>query len=336
MRKIIGKKVLIAVSMGLALVAAGCSKQDADSQKNAANEVTETEAKSGEITYEQMLEANSRSSVFARHKNVYSEDIVFYEPDDELGQMVGNCGNISFLTEDLAYYETDYTGFGLEYDKINSLTAGSLPCWKAIGGKKDGELHEQWFAGTEEEHKAFFQSADQYQIMTEVPLEVIRSQNDNGDGTKTVYTELPMQAAFSALLPERFKGAVLQCEYMLDADSLEVKSLHVDIKTDSGIVNYLEQRHIYDADAPAGLAELRDFVNMIETKSYKNPRRVTFIYDYGTADEQSFTKEAGEEYLVDYYLREGYASYADPEKKEPFAGNPELKDTTIYAFKAEN
>ena len=313
-------------------------KQDAGQPENTEGETEDTEA--SEVTFKDIVEANSADAAFSRHKNYFSETFIAQDGLDQNIKAYGMYGFTCYAEPGLKFYDRDY------YDETTSDNhfrdnalleeTGSFYSWDENGKKI---YSKAWYAMSDEER------AEKIIVLGNNPdRDIIEndeecgehtvSSKDNGDGTLTVMTNAPIDrngVDFSEV-PDEWRGKDAEYHYIVDRNTLEIKEIDVYILTDDGPADYLTQIVTYDVEKPKGIAEMQEHADYMDSGNYENPRKITVIYDPGSEKEEIFETTADKSFKVTVWVRDGYGKYGDSEGKSQDIIPDDNGNVVIYSL----
>lgn len=294
------------------------------------------------VTLKQVLEANKRQAIAARHKNWH----IYIVPANSLkkSEQVKAYGCFSYMAynePDMMYFEEQSEGMkipGVQWE--TGLYTRNETYWNDYNADGTESLSIQWFAMTPEEKKKQTKGLDDFSIVeySEGCGEVAVSAVDNGDGTILFTTNAPAsQVGDIWNLPSKWKKLTVEYKYLLDAKTLECKSIDANILTKKGKIEYFSEEINYDIDYSGNpnLKKLRDFEKKVLAQKPQKPRTATIIYNPGTSKEETFTKTSDMSYQVYMHFRNGYKAFDNPELTVPFTGSKGRDNFTVYLVPEE-
>ncbi len=313
-----------ALCFGLMACSNNASSSSSAASSSAASSSVAASA-STDITIEDLVAANTRDAIFARHATVMET-----RRNDAYGM------RSLFATPDLSYAE-----FG-ENEEILSTKDG---VWAQLPVDEQPTLVYQWYAMSDEEAAISEMAANGFSgILDEASAEyeTIEKVVDNGDGTLTITAVVNLETfkefdeirrAQVAELPE---GAELLEVYVVDKNTLESKRSSECVRQD-GVETMLGENSVeYDVDQPQRVTEMLSSIEEFRSATVNDPKTVTVIYDAGTPQEQQYSITVDEKYGVTPILRDGYNYlYSDAERTHEIVDDTISGDTTIYAFATE-
>ena len=263
------------------------------------------------VTIEDMIAANSTETIFSKYSNVLEKYVEGYEFDRHL--------IYRYMSYDL-YWE-DYAARELLVDDSEN--------WGIYKYPDDEFLCIYWFAMSDEDKDAMMAHPEDVfppVLAKYTEYEVVTDVKDNGDGTLSVTTLLDAEHETESMkekgFPEELYNNEMESYYIVDKDTLLVKTAKYMLLTPEGPVleNYIEYE--YDAEMPD---DMKDMVAGVEAyKAEMNDsstrRKVfTIIYDEGPDKEESYSITTGYDQVIGIIPKSGYIddeetteySYAD-------------------------
>ena len=301
-----------------------------------------TQKQSSSVRYEDLVRANSRDAVFARHKSFYVQSTVVQGTDNaknrQLVQAYGCNGYSLYSERDFAYYETDYSGIDDSPVAYADILFTNSNLYRRDRDRDGTEtLLSGWYVMSESEKASLFPAMDKFVIMVDGADEgeTFVSAVDNGNGTVSLTTNVPVSgdATDIAKLPDGWNGATIEYVYTADARTLELKEIEVAVLTPTGRVEYVKEKIRYDVSESRNCAALRTFARNVEEGKATNPRSITVIYNAGTSKEERFVKKADSSYRIAAIWRDGFSPYKNADGSEPFTGTDGKSDITIYMIR---
>lgn len=306
-----------------------------------ASEDSEKEVAENSVEINDLIEANSPDNVFTNHTSLIisstsNEDIV-----EQLAPMVNYIDAFTCYREKgLNLYHHHYVdGEPAGMIEEDDLLTEDGWVWHLKDSDSEKDFVE-WYAMNQEEKAAFLNNPYYTQILniSEDSGEEFISRVQSDDGTVVLVSHTPIEVVYEEeFIPDEWKGATIECTYIFDGETLEYKSFTQDlIGADNSRINMINETIEYDVARPENFDALNQLHedSLVEYKSgAENTRTITYIYDYGTDKEETFSITAPFSYMVKPVLREGYTPYTDPEGKEPFKGTEGKIDVTCYVYK---
>ncbi len=328
----------LAAALGTALILGGCSipVDEIDSALKQTEDVAQLvgEIVAPDFTYEDLLQANSWEAVSSRHKSWRME---LYTADEMAARAFGSRSIITYCDPDFTYIESDQSNLGKDTDYTKELyTKAGNYFWYGKGSDGEETTYYCWYAMGEDEKKNYIYDNDNFHLVADGSEwgETLVSARDNGDGTVTAVTCMPAENdAFDSGIPEEWKGGTEVFQYLLDAETLEVREMGNSIVSDRGEFVYFKQPVFFDEPVPESSADLRAFAEKVEAPEPETPKTITVIYDPGTPEEETFSKTVDASCPVWLNIRSGYELYDDPEGKTPWTESDGMSDVLYYAIK---
>ena len=294
------------------------------------------------VTYKQMVQANTRQAIAARHKNWRILSIVANsQKKSEQVKAYGRFWYMSYSEPDMMYFEEKSAGMivpGVEIE--TGLYTRSGTYFNDSNSDGTESFSVQWAVMNENEKRENIKTLDSFAIVEDGENigEVLVSSVDNGDGTITLTTNAPAaQACDIENVPSKWKKLNVEYKYLLDAKTLECKSIDVSVLTKKGKIDFFKQEIEYDIkyEGNPNLQNLRDFEKKVLTQKPEKPRTATIIYNPGTPKEETFTKVSDMSYQVWMYFRKGYKAFENAELTVPFTGSHGRDKFTVYLVPEE-
>ncbi|MBO4546565.1 MAG: hypothetical protein J5700_03210, partial [Treponema sp.] len=218
------------------------------------------------VTYKQMVQANTRQALAARHKNWRVLSIVANsQKKSEQVKAYGRFWYMSYSEPDMMYFEDKSAGMivpGVEIE--TGLYTRSGTYFNDSNSDGTESFSVQWAVMNENEKRENIKMLDSFAIVEDGENigEVLVSSVDNGDGTITLTTNAPAtQACDIENVPSKWKKLNVEYKYLLDAKTLECKSIDVSVLTKKGKIDFFKQEIEYDIkyEGNPNLQNLRDF-----------------------------------------------------------------------------
>lgn len=305
---------------------------------NGPNGVSDGHQEWQEDIFNKMFKANSRESVFEKHKNFQ-----IVTTTAEAGIEHGMINNTRLVEKDFIYTEEDYSdllnkGEPLFYDTYYSSTSDYI-C-------KRGETYSKFllscYAMTKEEKDAFL-----FDSSTVAPMkderdsgEKLVSAVDNEDGIITVITSLPIEKAedFKTGVPGKWKDTRIEYDSFLDAETFEVKNFCAYVVTMAGRIKLYSGTFSYDVEESDRLKSIKAFAEKIEKNTFTPTNKLTVYYNYGMKNEEKYEFQRDASFYFFLSHRDGYEAFKD-EKGTELIENPgeynadDVAEVTLYMFK---
>ncbi len=282
----------------------------------------------GDVTMEALVNANLPESVFKNHETAYVESHSMYGTD------------WFFCYKQGLYYESNYG------DYENLIDSDGNFCRRIL---QDGSVKfsVDWFAMSEEEMKAagavrpedLSTPINKDTTATEKIVNVI----DNGNGTLTVITRMNEADTRKALEAknneeqDRYVGAVLEVEYTISAETLEILTSYEYLVLGDTRMFFDMTAVCYDVDITSNYEDMLARKVKHLTTDGEETKTVNVIYDAGTQSEIKYTLTIPKDDYAYLHFRDGYGTpYADPEKTALFDGTPDESGCfNLYLFPGE-
>ena len=279
------------------------------------------------ITIDDLIAANTREALLGKYDVVRVKRTIdgeeeadrYYTKDD--------------YYDDIAKMETEDPG--IYFMKYLNQHGESYRYYYDADGTV--QLAYEWYAMSEDEAKTEKWDASSADIIISkeaTKQEKIMSVADNEDGTLTIMTELGLDGLQMAMGEVDEDWEKLQIVYVLDAETLEIRSMDETIcLTDGseGMTFHLEMET--NVKEPEAMGQMIDEDPKQQKDTTENPRSITVIYDPGTEEEYEISLTIDCAYKAMPYVRAGYEMYLDPDGKEPYTGGDGLSDLTMYGLK---
>lgn len=323
-----------------------------------------------DITYEMLVEANSQERILEDHTSILMIVNVVQEDNASTAARIRGANRLEIYYEygGSAYCKADFTGFGYGFDSTEGVNIANTCSYYGNKVKKgvmtmEVELSFRDWRGGMGQGKRFYSCG----LITDHSLqgERIVSVTDNDDGTLTIITNAVMDDIYRYLedgipirepdeinpydeLPDKWRGAIYECEYIVEKETLLLKTLVAKVRTDDGVTELWKEFVIKDGMQPIAYRDLCRFCTVMEhemsdvevsmsqielTSSYHCYR---VVYD-GTDESMAIVRSVLSVYKYDLRIvgLEGYDCYEDPAGKVPYVYDRDSKEkcTTIYAIK---
>ena len=291
--------------------------------------------------YRNMIKANSYDGTFARRTNYFQT--MEYGPGAAFIQ-IGEDGSRAYFylnKNDGYYYST--SNLSLDADAASFEDVIYTPTGSYVHERKDGveKWSADWYVMSESERGLYLPDVKQLSIVGDGRSqgETIVSVKDNGDGTRTAVTVMPIEyfPVLAGLVPNEWKGASMEFTYLLDATTYEVEEVTSTVIVNGERILLYKQLYSYNVEEPARYALLKAFAAKVEKKDFTVTKTITAFYDYGTAGQEKFEYGRDASFSIGMLLRDGYEPYKDAAGTKPFAEGERIdsseEDITVYLFK---
>ena len=288
--------------------------------------------------YQNMVKANSHDGVFSRHTNFFQT--VEFKRGAEIAQVGTEGSRMEFYAERDCFYTGSAVSAADNASFEDSLyTKAGMYSHE----RKDGsnQWYADWYIMTESEKSDYLIDTEQISVLVDgrAQGEKIISVTDNGNGTVTVTTAMPIQNApqLENGVPAAWKGATLEFVSLLDATTLELKEGISTVLTNGERIPFDRQVFSYDAQKTERCASLLAFADKVEKKDFTPTRTITAYYNYGTAKEEKFEYALDDSFSVMGCGRDGYLSYEDLEGTKRLERiDPSKKAVTVYLLNQQD
>lgn len=159
------------------------------------------------------------------------------------------------------------------------------------------------------------------------------------NGTITIHTrnsddEVQTMTDRYNLHNTKYWFATLEHEYTFDRETLELEydKNFIGLQNGKRYIYYTTLVQ-YDVLPPDYMKMTKATIDMALFNDSAVNKRLTAIYDYGTAEEETFTMHYNGTYKVNVIGRDGYTAYTDANRQNVFDGNVPYEEMTLYLFK---
>ena len=293
--------------------------------------------------YRNMIKANSYDGTFARRTNYFQT--MEYGPGAAFIQ-IGEDGSRTYFylnKNDGYYYST--SNLSLDADAASFEDVIYTPTGSYVHERKDGADKDKWsvdwYVMSDTERAMYLPDVKQLSIIVDGRSqgERIVSVKDNGDGTRTAVTVMPIEyfPVLAGLVPNEWKGASMEFTYLLDATTYEVEEVTSTVIVNGERILLYKQLYSYNVEESARYALLKAFATKVEKKDFTVTKTITAFYDYGTAGQEKFEYGRDASFSIGMILRDGYEPYKDAAGTKTFAEGERIdsteEDITVYLFK---
>ena len=287
--------------------------------------------------YRDMVSVNSHDEIFTRHKNFF-QSVVFGRAA-EIAQVGEENSRIEYYVDGDCYYGGNdilSTDASIPFSDYIYTLNGSY------AHERNGDTEKwymEWYLMSDAERSAYIPDLKYVSIMGDGRAlgETIVSAKDNGNGTITVVSSMPVETVplLAHGIPDGWSGATMEFASLLDATTLEVKEIVTTLVNKGERVLFHTQKFSYDVQKTERCTALQAFAAKVEKKEFTPTKTLTAFYNYGTAQQEKFEYSRDASFAVSVIARDGYLPYKDAAGTEPFTDRIDSteNDVTVYLIK---